>query len=184
MNKKIVGIMTLSTLMLMPNVCVNAQAKAPKYSKGNNIVLGIGQQAYLESADHVRYKTSNKKIASVHHGMITGKKKGTAKVTEYPKNGGKKIVYKIYVRKYKNLGKNDYSPYVKGRNLRRNLKVPKNAKVKITYGWQSHNQSEDYWYVSDAEIHGLGKYKGYLAHANIYVGSGETITNIYLWDKF
>lgn len=104
-----------------PKVTTTPQpTKAPSYkksklsSKKETIYVGDTVQLELLSANgDVKWSTSNKKIAIVKNGLVTGKKKGKATITATDTVTGKKYKCKVTVKAKKTSSNNTVSNTVK-----------------------------------------------------------------------
>ncbi len=139
---KLLSIICLSlaiTFLPLNNVSdsVIAKTSAIKISKVKiTVKKGRTKQLTIKGTrKKVIWKSSNTKIVSVSsNGIITGKTKGTARVTA--KVGKKRFQCKVTV-----INKNDYSPVLTAGKIKKGLKVPSKAKVTIRYGKKYYKRS-------------------------------------------
>lgn len=123
----------------------------------------------------VKWSSSDQRIAMVNpKGKVIARKKG--KVTVTGKVGKKKYTCRVTV-----IGKNDYNSIVTVKRVRTTLRVPSDAKVKITYGKKYYKRSFGRYLVY-VSVNGTGKYKKYHASADFDVKTGEICSSIYMWD--
>lgn len=116
----------------------------------------------------VFWKSSNKKVASVSaDGVVSGIARGTAVVTA---SYGKRCVKcKVTV-----IGKNDYSPILTEKVIRKALSVPRQAKVTIKYGKKFYKRSFEATLVP-VDVLEDGKE---VAGASFFVKDGELGCNV------
>ena len=107
-TRKFISLILVLALCLSTFSNTNVDAKGKVKLNKKKITLTIGSKYKLKLKNYkkkVRWKSSNKKVASVSKkGKVTAKKKGTAKITAIA--GKKKYVCKVIVKKSKRSSNN------------------------------------------------------------------------------
>ena len=107
-TRKFISLILVLALCLSTFTTTNVDAKGKVQLNKKKITLTLGAKYKLKLKNYkkkVRWKSSNKKVASVSKkGKVTAKKKGTAKITAIA--GKKKYVCKVIVKKSKRSSNN------------------------------------------------------------------------------
>lgn len=117
-NTRKIAVLFIMTLILVIMIPCSSEAKSKMSLSKTKLTLYIGDDARtievkgLNSNQTVKWKTTNKKVATVKNGKITPKKKGTTTITAII--GKKKLTCKVTVKKstiYKFTYNDKRSPY-------------------------------------------------------------------------
>ena len=181
------SIILLMAIFIIPTDNISAASKKIILNK-TKVTLSVGETTVLKvkkvsglKSKSVTFKSKNPQIASISSkGKIKAKKKGTAIISVTSKNKKVKTTVKVYVT----AKQQDYNSAVTEKKLRKYFGIPKDAKIKITYGDEpSYKESIQLWRI-DVHITGKGKYKGYSAGAFCDIKSGEPTDNIMNWGEY
>ena len=111
--------------------------------RSNKLTLGLGEKVQLEAAVYPRnasdrkltYKASNTNVSVSKNGKITGKKRGTCKITVSASNGKKAVVKVSVKKKPKKITLNARNKVLKiGKKYKIKARLPKGtASQTLTY---------------------------------------------------
>lgn len=130
-------ILSLTAVLLLSHATACAEVETNGLNK-SKLTVRVGKTKILKMKGikkKVLWKSSNKKVVSVSaEGVVSGIARGKAVVTaRYEK---KCVKCKVLV-----IGKNDYSPVLTEKVIRKALSVPRQAKVTIKYGKKFYKRS-------------------------------------------